>query len=144
MTGLSIGEIARQAGIEPSTIRYYEQIGILPRAKRINGRRVYEEDDVLKRITLIQAAKSVNFTMAEILELISLWQAQGRPPVDWRLFVERKRAEIDTLIAQAEQMRRALDAFIACGCWDDSISLETFVASAHLNSHSGPNNLLSE
>ncbi len=134
----SIGEIAQSAGIESSTIRYYEQIGLLPQPQRVKGQRIYEVD-VLKRIALIQAAKSVGFTMAEIGKLLSMWQTEGQLPKDWREFVERKLTQVEAVIAQAETMRQTLRAALACDCWEDyKITLDAFIASAdldHLKSH---------
>jgi len=40
---LSIGEVARRSGVRTSAIRYYEKVGLLPKASRVNGRRLYDE-----------------------------------------------------------------------------------------------------
>jgi MerR family redox-sensitive transcriptional activator SoxR len=129
---MSIGEIARRAGVETSTIRYYERIGLLPRPKRVNGRRVYEED-VLKWLAVIKATKAAGFTIAEIQKLMAIWQEEGRSPKDWRQFVERKLFETEAVIRQALQMKAILDAALACGCWDDFIMpLDSFIASTTL------------
>jgi len=52
MEWLSIGEVARQAGIQPSAIRFYEQIGLLPKPSRVNGRRRYDAT-VLQNLRII-------------------------------------------------------------------------------------------
>src|ERR1700690_1422646 len=109
MAIISIGEIAQRAGVETSTIRYYERIGLLPRPNRINGRRAYQED-VLKWLALIKATKAAGFTIAEIQTLTARWEAEGRSPQDWRQFVERKLIETETMIKQALQMKEILNA----------------------------------
>ncbi len=124
---MSIGELAQRAGVEASTIRYYEQIGVLPPARRINGRRVYEARTV-KQLAFIRAVKAAGFTMAEIQALTSAWNAENHVPTDWRTFVERKIAETEAVIAQAEQTRQVLQYALACGCWDEyDMPLEAFI-----------------
>lgn len=124
---MNIGQLAQRAGVETSTIRYYEQSGILPKPKRINGRRVYEEK-ALQQLRMIKAVKAAGFTIAEIQALTSAWEAENHAPKAWREFVERKLAEIETLIAQAEQTKQILTNALECGCWDDyDIPLETFI-----------------
>lgn len=129
MPTLSIGELARRAGVEPSTIRYYEQIGLLPCPKRLSGRRVYQED-MLKRLTLIKAVKAAGFTIAEMQMLMSSWETEGRSPREWRGFVERKLAETEAVILQAQRTKEILQTALSCGCWDDfDMPLDDFVAS---------------
>ena len=129
MPGFSIGQVARRVGVEPSTIRYYEDIGLMPRPARTNGRRLYS-DDTLKRLALIRAAKAVGFTIVEIQTLFSAWETQGRSPREWPRFVEEKIAEMDAAIARARQMRKVLAAVLECRCWDDfTMPLDSFIAS---------------
>ena len=49
---LTIGEVARRAGVRTSTIRYYEEAGLLPEPERVGGKRRYEEG-ILRRLALI-------------------------------------------------------------------------------------------
>lgn len=127
MAGLSIGEVARLAEVEPSTIRYYERIGLLPRPQRVNGRRVYEAE-ILKQLTLIRSAKSVGFTINELLTLLELWRAEGKISEVWREFVERKMAEVETIIQEASKIQEILTSLWTCGCWQKyDVPLEEFV-----------------
>lgn len=69
---LSIGELARQLNINPKTIRYYEDIKLLPKPKRGNNNyRVYSED-TLKRLHFIKKAQSLGFTLKEIKRVLSI------------------------------------------------------------------------
>jgi len=132
MSKLTIGEVAEQAGVETSTIRYYERIGLLPRPDRVNGRRVYQET-ILKWLALIKATKAAGFTIAEIQTLTARWEAEGRSPTDWRQFVQRKLVETETTIQQALQMQAILNTALECGCWDNYVmSLDSFVTSTTL------------
>jgi DNA-binding transcriptional MerR regulator len=63
---MNISELSKQSGISTPTIRYYEQIKLLPKAKRkSNGYRQYSEND-LKQLFLIQQAQQVGFSLTEI------------------------------------------------------------------------------
>jgi MerR family redox-sensitive transcriptional activator SoxR len=136
VTGFSIGEIARRMGVEPSTIRYYEEIGLMPHPARINGRRRYL-DDTVKRLALIRAAKEVGFSIAEIQTLMAAWQSQGRIPREWPHFIERKIAEMDATIVRARKMRQVLASVLECRCWDDiAMPLDSFISSLAVVEHS--------
>ncbi|MDQ7040155.1 MAG: helix-turn-helix domain-containing protein [Rhodothermus sp.] len=70
--GLTRGELARRAGVRPSTIRYYEQQGLLPRPVRTaRGYRVYTEDDVAC-LRFIRRAQALGFSLNTIRELLHL------------------------------------------------------------------------
>ncbi len=63
---MNISELSKQSGLSTPTIRYYEQIKLLPKAKRkSNGYREYSEND-LKQLFLIQQAQQVGFSLTEI------------------------------------------------------------------------------
>ncbi len=63
---MNISELSKLSGVSPPTIRYYEQIKLLPKAKRkSNGYREYTDND-LKQLSLIQQAQQVGFSLAEI------------------------------------------------------------------------------
>ena len=94
MDELSIGEVARRAGISTSAIRYYEGEGLLPRPRRRSGRRVYGPE-VMVRLRLVELAKQAGFTIPEIRRLLGGF-ARGTPPGQrWRALADRKLAELD-------------------------------------------------
>ncbi len=66
---LTIGEVARRAGVRPSALRYYEDAGLLSPPARTGGQRRYEEG-VLRRLAVIAAARRMGFTVAEIRTLL--------------------------------------------------------------------------
>ena len=72
------GQLAKKAGVNPETVRYYEKTGLLPKAKRTeSGYRLFSEEDV-KRIKFIKRAKELGFTLKEIKELLELrFENQG-------------------------------------------------------------------
>jgi len=66
LSEMNISELSKQSGLSTPTIRYYEQIKLLPKAKRkANGYREYSQND-LKQLYLIQQAQQVGFSLAEI------------------------------------------------------------------------------
>ncbi|WP_243663582.1 MerR family transcriptional regulator [Rhodothermus marinus] len=74
--GLTRGELARRVGVRPSTIRYYEQQGLLPApARTARGYRIYTEDDVV-RLRFIRRAQALGFSLRTIRELLQL-EASG-------------------------------------------------------------------
>jgi redox-sensitive transcriptional activator SoxR len=110
---LTIGEVARRAGVRASRIRYYESITLLPVPERASGRRRYTED-VLRRLTIITAAQRVGFTLDEIRELLG---SGKRPPHErLRALAIHKLPEIDALIERALTVRRLLDTCSVCRC----------------------------
>jgi MerR family transcriptional regulator, redox-sensitive transcriptional activator SoxR len=116
-TTLAIGEVAMRAGVEPSAIRYYESLGLLPRPKRTGGKRRYG-NDVLDRLALIALAKDAGFTMSEIKQLVSETTPTAVPAEKWRLLATRKLAELDEAAARLRRMRRVLRSALECGCVD--------------------------
>jgi MerR family redox-sensitive transcriptional activator SoxR len=101
MLQLTISEIARQAGMRASAIRYYEQIGILPEAVRKSGQRRYDAS-VLLRLAIIQRARQVGFRLEEIKQLFFGYARDTSPATRWIEMSDRKLVELE---AQAEQIR---------------------------------------
>jgi DNA-binding transcriptional MerR regulator len=110
---LAIGDIAHQAGVRSSRIRYYESIGILPIPERVSGKRRYHPD-VLRRLTVITAAQRIGFTLDEIRELLG----PGRRPAHERLrtLAIHKLPEIEELIQRATTIRQLLITCAGCEC----------------------------
>lgn len=124
MDGMSIGEVAQRAGIQASAIRYYEQLGLLPKPPRAGGQRRYD-DSILEWLSLIALAREAGFTMAEIKRLVTDFTPGTSPAARWRELATRKLAEVDAMVARAERMRAVLRIAIDCGCFrlDDCSAL---------------------
>ena len=114
-TAMSVGEVARRAGVRPSAIRYYESVGLLPRPARSGGWRRYEAD-VLDWLGLVTSAREAGFTMPVVRRLVAGFEPGTPPVMRWRALATRKLAEVDALVARAERMRVVLRRALACGC----------------------------
>jgi MerR family transcriptional regulator, redox-sensitive transcriptional activator SoxR len=112
---LAIGEVARRAGIAASAIRYYERQGLVPRADRRGGKRVYGED-ILDRLALIGVAKAAGFRVSEIQTLLRGFARRTPPGPRWRALAERKVRELEARRAEVERMKRVLEAVTRCEC----------------------------
>ncbi len=115
MAGLSIGEVARQAGLQPSALRYYESAGLLPPPARLSGQRRYDPG-VLQRLTLIRLAQQAGFTVAEIGTLLHGFEPDTPGSARWRALAEQQLPQVDALIARAQGMKRLLEEGLRCGC----------------------------
>jgi MerR family redox-sensitive transcriptional activator SoxR len=110
-----IGEVARRTGVAASALRYYEREGLVPRADRRGGKRVYGQD-IFDRLALIGAAKAAGFTVAEIRTLLAGFARRTPPGQRWRKLARSKLAELEARIAEVERMRRVLEVVASCEC----------------------------
>jgi MerR family redox-sensitive transcriptional activator SoxR len=117
MSKLTIGEVARRAGVRASAIRYYEGEGLLPEPARAGGQRRYGPE-VLNRLAIIGGAQRAGFTIAEIRTLLHGFPAGTPASVRWRVLADPKIAEVDERIARALEMRGLLERARECACTD--------------------------
>jgi MerR family redox-sensitive transcriptional activator SoxR len=112
---LTIGQVARRAGMRASAIRYYESVGLLPEPPRERGQRRYG-GDTLRRLEVIDVAKRAGFSLDEARVLLAT--GNGGPTAHARLreLAERKLPEVDELIARAQAMRAWLLTARGCEC----------------------------
>lgn len=115
MERLFIGDIAKRFGLNPRTIRYYEGVGILPRARRTeSGYRVYTAETI-DRLTFILKAKALGLKLDEIKEIIRLYE-KGEIPCDCtKSFIKNKIDEIDERIASLSELRARLVDLLKIG-----------------------------
>ena len=112
---LTISEVARRAGLRTSAIRYYEDIGVLPRPERTHGHRRYSSR-VFQQLAFIQLAQAAGFSLEETHTLVSGFNENAPLGVRWRTLAEQKLAELDVLISRAQGMKRLLEEGIRCQC----------------------------
>ncbi|ASL15869.1 MULTISPECIES: helix-turn-helix domain-containing protein [Mycobacterium] len=110
--GRTIGEISRQTGVAATTLRYYEQIGLVPEPTRRGGQRRYD-DSILSRLEVIALCKSAGFSLDEI-QLLFADDAPGRPAS--RALAEAKLAEIDAQLESLARARAVIEWGMRCTC----------------------------
>ncbi|HVV24909.1 MAG TPA: MerR family transcriptional regulator [Pseudonocardiaceae bacterium] len=106
MTTYRISQLAQRVGLRPTTLRFYEQAGLLPARRSDSGYRVYD-DRAVDRLTFITTAKTLGLPLDEIRDLLDVW-ADGLC-TDVRV---RLRPILVARVADAEQRAAELDAFI--------------------------------
>jgi MerR family mercuric resistance operon transcriptional regulator len=112
MTGLKVGEVARQARVNLQTVHYYERRGLLPRPPRTESNyRAYPAEAVL-RVRFIKRAQELGFTLKEIMEMLSLRAAPRTRCPDVRERAEAKVHDIDAKVRTLQAMRKALTKLI--------------------------------
>jgi DNA-binding transcriptional MerR regulator len=103
-----IGELARRTGVATSALRYYERVGLLAPAERPGGRRHYTASSA-ERVAFIRLCQSAGFTLAEIGRLLAATRPRG-----WGELAERKIAELDERIADAQRARKLVKHSLEC------------------------------
>src|SRR5256886_12049664 len=120
MKELSIGEVAREAGLSASALRYYERAGLLPAPPRRSRQRRYTEA-VFGRISLIRLTLEAGFTIGETRLFLSGFSERTPPAARWRALAARKLEEVDALMDRARRMKSLLETGFSCrfpGLWD--------------------------
>lgn len=112
---LTIGEVARRAGVATSAIRYYERVGLLPPADRVSGQRRYGEETV-GRLAFISVAQNAGFRLREIRELLARTDSEHDLAGPMRALSARKLPEVRAAIERAEAMRGWLEVVSSCQC----------------------------
>lgn len=111
---LSIGEVAEQAGVLASKIRYYESVGVLPPPERSGGQRRYGPR-AIQRLQVIAVAQQAGFTLGEIGELLRRSES-GQASQELQTLARRKLPEVTALIGRAESMKSWLEVASGCDC----------------------------
>ena len=104
---MNIGTAARQSGLPPKTIRYYEDIGLLTADRAANGYRDYSNEDV-HRLRFVQRSRSLGFSVEECRQLLSLYTDRARASADVKAIATEKLGEIDRKIAELTGLREML------------------------------------
>jgi MerR family redox-sensitive transcriptional activator SoxR len=115
MKAMTVGEVARRAGMRASAVRYYESVGLLPSPMRVSGQRRYD-DSVLPTLTLIRTAQQAGLTIAEIYALFHQFPTETPPSERWQALAQQKIADLERVIARAQKMQQMLAAVLACEC----------------------------
>ena len=112
---LTIGQVAEQAGLNTSHIRFYERVGVLPEPERISGQRRYRPE-MLHRLSIIDVAQRAGLTLDEIAPLTGPENRSADAGRHIRRLAETKLPHIDALIARAQAVKHWLQVAQSCDC----------------------------
>lgn len=108
-TGMAIGELGRKTGTKVNTIRFYEDIGLLPRpARTASGRRTYSTGDV-RRLAFIRHGRRLGFSVEEIRSLLLLADEPERDCAEAVVIARQHLKDVVDRIAALETLRDALE-----------------------------------
>jgi DNA-binding transcriptional MerR regulator len=107
---LTIGELARRAGVTTSALRYYEELGLLPAPARLSGQRRYPES-AARLVAAILLYSDAGFTLAEQKALMN---TRASTSGDRKRLMQRKVAELDERIAREQAAREAIRHGLRC------------------------------
>ena len=108
---MTIGKLARTAGVTVETVRYYQRLGIFPEPHRARGSIRRYADDALRRLRFIKRAQGLGFSLDEVKLLLAL--SDGKHCVETRTLAERKRAVVEEKLADLKAMHDALSGLIS-------------------------------
>ncbi len=116
---MKIGQAARQSGVSPKMIRYYESVGLMrPVARHDNAYRDYSDRDV-HELRFIRHARTLGFSVADIAALLSLWRDTSRESHEVHQIAAGHLARLDRQIADLQAMADALRELVRC-CHNDA------------------------
>ncbi|MFC4929729.1 Cu(I)-responsive transcriptional regulator [Massilia sp. GCM10023247] len=116
---MNIGEAAKASGVSSKMIRYYEEIGLIPAAARSeSGYRAYGGNDV-HRLRFIRRARDLGFSVAEIGELLGLWNDRTRQSADVKRLAQAHIVELEERIRNLREMADTLQELIGCCAGDE-------------------------
>ena len=110
----NIGQAAALSGVSAKMVRHYESLGLLPEVGRTDaGYRQYTENNV-HTLRFIRRARDLGFSMAEIAELLKLWQNKGRASADVKRIALDHAADLHRRIEEMTAMKRTLERLADC------------------------------
>lgn len=110
---LSIGTLAKRTGTKVQTIRYYEQIGLMPEPGRSGGGQRRYDDAGLDRLAFIRHARQLGFSLDAIRELLNLSDSPERSCAQVDAVAQRQLKEVEVRIARLEALRGELHRMIS-------------------------------
>lgn len=116
---MNIGQAAKRSGVAAKTIRYYEEIGLIPPAGRTaSGYRDYSTPEV-ETLKFINRARSLGFSVHDVGDLLTLWHDRDRASADVRRIALEHVAAVERKIAELQAIRQTLEGLITRCHGDD-------------------------
>lgn len=115
LQSVPIGEAARQSGVKVPTIRYYEQIGLLPAPPRSEGNRRFYEAADLRRLSFIRHARELGFEIAAIKALLTLQDDPWQPCATADMIAKARLLDVTQRIRSLKALQSELELMVE-GC----------------------------
>lgn len=109
---LTIGKLGARAGVKVPTIRYYEQIGLLPEAERSSGNQRLYDQKALDRLAFIRHARDLGFTLEAIRDLLSLSDNPDQPCAAADAIAKAQLSEVESRLARLTALKGELERMI--------------------------------
>ena len=114
MNNINIGQAAKASGVSAKMIRHYEEVGLTPAASRSDsGYRQYSEAEV-HSLRFIRHARDLGFSIAQIGELVGLWQNRRRSSSRVKALALAHVAELESKLAKLQAMKDTLQHLAHC------------------------------
>jgi len=117
---LRIGEIARQAGVSPDTIRHYERVGVLPHPPRTMAGYRRFPGEAIERVRLVRRALAIGFTLAELARILKVRDAGGAPCKAVHVLARKKLQSLKEQIADLIRLRSQMESVLRS--WDRKLA----------------------
>jgi DNA-binding transcriptional MerR regulator len=138
MTSLSIGALSGRTGVKVPTIRYYEDVGLLPEPPRTKSNRRNYGDEHVRRLRFIRHARELGFEVEDIRQLLALASDPSRPCGEVDAIARKHLADIESKIGRLEGLRTEVKRMIeqcACGEVKDCRVVEVLADHGECLSH---------
>lgn len=113
---LTIGQVAERSGVAQTTLRFYEDRGLIT-AERTSGNQRRYARATLRRIAFIRSAQRIGLTLDEIGQALASLPSEHAPTkADWTRLSQKWRSELDARIDALQRLRDSLTGCIGCGC----------------------------
>lgn len=109
---LTIGTLAKKTGTKVQTIRYYEQIGLMPEPGRTEGGQRRYGDAELDRLSFVRHARQLGFSLSAIRELLDLSDHPGKPCTEADAIARRQLKQVEQRLARLEALRTELNRMV--------------------------------
>lgn len=116
---LNIGQASAASGVSSKMIRHYEELGLLPAAKRTDaGYRQYD-DAAVQALKFVRHSRDLGFSTDQIRALLGLWHDRARPSREVRALAQAHLDELDQKIREIQAMKSTLESLVHCCHGDD-------------------------
>lgn len=113
MRGYKIGELAERTSTNPPTIRYYEDIGLLPRPDRQEGNQRRYSDNDIRALTFIRRCRQFGFSIEQVRTLASVTRDPSRSCIEARDIAHAHLLDVRSKLRELRELERSMAQFVA-------------------------------